>query len=113
LTSGKIPAGTRIKVERVSGSDEFWVPIVYQTFDRCTAKIDDAGGMETTDSTIAVDNVAVIRGVSPLDDPTDTSEELTVYNVHAWEADDDADCRIEWNQTTEHWEIYNVTCPAA
>jgi len=78
-------------------------------YDRCTCFLKGAlsGG-----ATATVDNVLVIHGTSPLADPTDTTEELTVYNTHAWDGDDNALCRIEWNRTTEHWEFYQVTCPA-
>ncbi len=75
--------------------------------DRCTCLL--KGAMATSDTTKTVDNVAPICGASPV---ANSSEELTVYNTHAWEGDDNALGRIEWNRTTGHWEFYQVTCPA-
>ena len=74
---------------------------------RCRALIKTA--MTSGDTTHTVDNVTPLNGSSPVDLSTD---ELTVYNIHTWDADDNAICKIEWNETLEQWEIYQVDCPA-
>lgn len=79
-------------------------------FDRITGLTTAA--VETSDSTFTIDNVAVVKGADPREDTKSSSETVTVYNTHAWEADDNAKVRAEWNETTEHWEAYQVTCPS-
>jgi len=76
-------------------------------FCRCTAKL--KGALASADSTATVDNVNPIHGADPT---ADSGTELTVYNTHDWDGDNNADCRIEYNKTTEHWELYQVDCPA-
>ena len=78
-------------------------------YDRCTAF---AKGDITGTGTKTVDNVVATRGVSPLADPTDTTEELSVSNPHAYDVDDNGLVRIEWNEATETWDIYQATCPS-
>lgn len=63
------------------------------------------GAMTSANSTHTVDNLIPLDGVGG-----DTS--LTVANIHGWEGDDNAACRIEWNADDEQWEFYQVTCPA-
>lgn len=83
-------------------------------FDRCICEL--AGAMLTIDATRTVDHVLPISGSSPLDDPTSTSETITAYNIHDWEANDAAIARIEWNRSANsyagQWEFYQVDCPA-
>lgn len=94
--------GTKWCVVRVGGGDSGDV--------RCTCLL--KGALLTSAETATVDNVQVICGTSPLDDPDSASEEMTIYNTHDWEGDDEGLARFEWNKTTEHWEFYQVTCPA-
>ena len=78
-------------------------------YDRCTCLL--KGAISGT-GTKTVDNVAVIRGTSPLSDPTDTAEELSVENTLAWDGDDDGKAMIEYNATEDNWQFYQVECPA-
>ncbi len=110
LQSGK--QGAQI-LWKESGTGLLWAVIRIgglPGYDRCTCLL--KGALDSGDSTTTVDNVKIIRGTSPLSDPTSTSEELTVYNTHSWDGDDNALARIEWNVTEERWEFYQVTCPA-
>ena len=59
-----------------------------------------------------VDNVQIIKGASPLDDPTDTAEELSVFNKHGYDFDNNGAADIEWNVTADRWEIYQIDCQA-
>ncbi len=79
-------------------------------FDRCNALL--KGALASGDATATVDNVVATRGASPLDDPTDAAEELTVDNFFAWDGDDNAPCKIEYNEDDDTWELYQVKCPA-
>lgn len=63
------------------------------------------GALASGDASKTVDNLEPLGGPGGL-----TS--VTAYNVHGWEGDDNAECRVEWNTTTGHWELYQVTCPA-
>lgn len=107
-------------VAHIAEGDWFWAvhdvaakrwEVVMQSvgYDRCTAL---AKGAITGVGTKTVDNVSVIRGTSPLSDPTSTTEELSVENPHTYDVDDNGLVRIEWNETNEVWEIYQATCPA-
>ena len=107
-------------VAHIAEGDHFWavldsqagrweVVIITVGFDRCTAL---AKGDITGTGTKTVDNVIATRGTSPLDDPTDTAEELSVNNPHAYDVDDNGLVRLEWNEATETWDIYQATCPA-
>jgi len=73
---------------------------------RCTGKL--YGALVYSAETATVDNVQAICGLTPVDS---TADQLTVYNIHDWNADDNADCRFEWNESTGHWELYQITCP--
>lgn len=74
---------------------------------KCQAK-----GAITGTGTKTVDNVTVVQGTSPLDDPSDTAEELSVSNPLAFDFDDNAILFIHYNETAEVWEIYQGECPA-
>ncbi len=80
-------------------------------YDRCTCQMKGTSGSGSK-TTCTADNVKTIKGASPLEDPTDMTEELTVYNKHGWDFDDDAAADIEYNYTAARWEIYQVDCPA-
>ena len=80
-----------------------WLPQA----DRCAAVL--KGALDSGDATATVDNVTPLNGSSPVDAAAD---ELTAQNVHGWDGDDNAACKIEWNQTEERWELYQVTCPS-
>lgn len=84
---------------------------------RCNCLVKMTGGL-AGEASFTVDNVvATDGGISPLTDPTDTAEELTVDNsMFVWSADDNAPCKIEWNAAAlsgaGQWEAYQVKCPA-
>lgn len=93
------------------GGESYALPVAVAIgYDRCTAL---AKGDITGTGTKTVDNVKATRGKSPLDDPDDTAEELSVSNPHAYDVDDNGLVRLEWNEATETWDIYQATCPAA
>lgn len=97
-----IPEGTPIWVFFDRG--HWW----YSRFgsDRCTCKL--KGALATSDTYCTVDNVAPICGANPV---SAASDELTAWNIHQFEGEDNADGRIEWNRTTSQWELYQLTCP--
>jgi len=66
----------------------------------------------STDSTFTIDGVTVMNPSGGLICDTDPAAAITVYNVHSWDADDDARVEAAWNETTDHWEALQVTCPA-
>lgn len=102
-----IEEGTVVAVMFDNG--RFWIMQREEGFDRCTATLKGAisGTGEKT-----VDNVVVSRGVSPLSDPTDTTETLSVWNDDIeFSGDDNGKCRIEYNHTANRWEFYIVKCP--
>jgi hypothetical protein len=68
------------------------------------------GAMTSTNATHTVYGVVRITGASPT---ASSSEEVTVWNPHGWDGDDDAVCRAEWVAGSSHWEFYQVSCPAS
>ena len=97
--------GSRGYAKQMSDSQR-WEIVAIQQYKRCTCKA--KGAFTSASGTFTVDNVAVIDGISPLSDPTDTAEELTVTNSIVAAGADNVDCRIEYNQTTAVWEIYAI-----
>jgi len=95
----------------VAGRDKYgvWCLVKAFAYDRCTAVMKGTGGSGSK-TTCTVDNVAPINGPSPLDDPTDATEELTVYNKHGWDYDDNGAADIEYNHSYPRWEKYQVDC---
>lgn len=92
-----------------SRRQEIIVPAA-QPLDRCKAILKGAisGSGDKT-----VDNVVATRGPSPLTDPTDSAEELTVNNDEfEFAGDDNGSCKIEYNHADNAWEFYQVECPA-
>lgn len=88
----------------------WWLVKVWSYLEiKCQAK---GGGQQQSGSTITVDHVTVVHGVSPLDDPDDTTEELTVYNIFGDTLDDDVVLTCHYNESNDHWEVADVTCPA-
>jgi hypothetical protein len=102
MEEGTIASGSWIELKSWGGNwYVFRVP--ESIYDRCTGLLQ--GALDSGDGSITVDGLAAIRGVTP-------GSSVTAYNVHGWDGDDNAPCRIEWNKTTEHWELYQVTCPS-
>ena len=79
-------------------------------FDRCRCLL--AGAMASGDGTRTVDNVKPVTGASPLNDPTSTSETITVTNWFSHAGDDDGEALIEYDRTENEWHFYQVKCPA-
>ncbi len=87
-----------------------FVPVHLVGFDRCNAVL--KGGISGSGNK-TVDAVVATRGASPLTDPTDATEELTVSNnLFEFDGDDDGTCKIEYNLDSGEWEFYQVKCPA-
>ena len=68
--------------------------------------------LETTDSTFTIDGVTVMNPTGGLITDQDPAGNITVYNVHDWEGDNNGRVDAAWNETTEHWEAIQVDCPA-
>lgn len=100
---------------------KFIARVFDEGWDRCTCNLlDDLAG----ESTCYVNNVFPIKGGNPT---SSTDEPLLVYNTHGWEGDgntyvgtgtgsnydslDGGLGRIEYNITSGHWELYQLTCP--
>ena len=80
-------------------------------YDRVKGQL--VGAMATSDSTHTIDNVTRTKGPSPLDDPSSTTETLTVENADFdWAGDDNAVAYAEYNEVDGKWYLYQVKCPA-
>lgn len=80
-----------------------------------TAGYDRITGLTTaavTGGNFTIDNVTVIRGANPLEDPDSTSETVAISNVFGWDADENVRVHAEWNATAEAWQAYQVKCPS-
>lgn len=83
-----------------------WEVTVFET--RATrVKGQLTSSMSSGSSTAVLDNTVALNGKwsSP------SSPGLTVYNIHAWDADNDGWARAEYNESDGHWELYQVDCP--
>ena len=87
-----------------------WVVINHTAgFDRCNCTLKGAITSSGTGSvTFTVDNVIATMGISPV---SSSSEELTVDNFFGFDADDNANAKIEFNHDDSTWELYQVDCP--
>lgn len=78
-------------------------------FDRCNCTLKGAITSSGTGSvTFIVDNVVATMGISPV---SSSSEELTVDNFFGFDANDNANAKIEYNHDGNTWELYQVDCP--
>ena len=70
----------------------------------------------TTGSDFTIDNVTVIQGKNPLDDPDDTAETVAVVNTMSWNGDDNAIVFAQWNKSLSGgggaWQAFQIGCPA-
>ena len=110
--------GAKGLVEMV-GDGTLAIVRIQQQAKRCKCSIDDAGGIEDTDSSINVDNVKPTDGgLSPLDDPDDTAEDMTVYiqlnpsSSGGFTGADNTVCYIEWHEDDDKYYIYEMPCSA-
>lgn len=74
-------------------------------FIRCKATL--AETITGTASTVDVDNVTVIYGANPV---TSASDILGVDNIFSWDGEDGNVCFIEYNYTSENWQLYQLAC---
>jgi hypothetical protein len=64
------------------------------------------GAITGASETATVDNLLPLNGrLMGFDD-------LTAKNIHEWDGDNNADCRVEWNAYEKQWELMQLTCPA-
>lgn len=79
--------------------------------DRCAARA--KGAFTTSTATITVDNVTVEteNGKSPLTDPDDLAEELSVKNRYGYEGDDNDDMTIAYREDLDEWYLLQKGCP--
>lgn len=65
------------------------------------------GALATTDASITVDNLVPLDGLEHIDVGS-----LTAHNVFAWEAADDANALVVWNNHAglERWELIQLDC---
>jgi hypothetical protein len=71
------------------------------------------GAVLSTAGSYTVDNVTPMKGISPLDDPTDMAEELTIRNTFSDKIDNNGIITASWNQVAKRWETDDVTCSTA
>lgn len=83
------------------------VPSPPRNATRCNALLSAA--YTSGDPTATVNNVVPLDGASPVES---SSDELTVTVIFSgWgDADEDSNCKIEWNATDERWEMYQMDC---
>jgi len=87
-----------------------WIAQPVRGFDRCNATLKGAiSSAGTPGVQVTVDNVVATRGASPV---ASAGEELGVDNFFAWDGDDNAVCKIEYNHDDNTWELYQVGCLA-
>jgi hypothetical protein len=75
-------------------------------FDRITGLTTAA--VTDGNTTITIDNIKVISGVDPREDTSSTSETLTGTKPSSWTADENKKAWLEWNQTDETWDAYQL-----
>jgi len=65
------------------------------------------GTLSTTDASITVDNLVPMDGIQHID-----ATSLTAYNIFSWEASDNANALVVWNNHTglERWELIQLDC---
>jgi len=76
-----------------------------------TAGFDRITGLTTaavTGGNFYIDNVKVIKGANPLDDPDSTTETIPATNTMSWTAEIAKEARLEWNETEQRWECYQI-----
>jgi hypothetical protein len=73
-------------------------------FDRITGLTTAA----VTGGNFYIDNVKVIKGANPLDDPDSTTETIPATNTMSWTAEIAKEARLEWNETEQRWECYQI-----
>jgi len=78
------------------------------TFKQCKCQL--TADLATSAGTPEVDNVVPTHGSSPLDDPTDMTETLTVQNVFSFDSDDDGLCLIEYWPNMDYWVLIYAPC---
>jgi hypothetical protein len=79
-----------------------------QIASRCRGQLTAA--ITTGTSTIEVDTITPLDGLSPTTSSTGT---VTANNIFGWEGDDNAVCLLEYDRTNSQWHLYQVTCPSS
>ena len=86
-----------------------WEPVcVLPSYDRIS-------GLATTDVagvSFTIDNVGVISGTDPREDPSSTSEAVSIDNPFTFTIDNNGRVHAEYNITTKTWQAYQAACPA-
>jgi len=75
-------------------------------FDRITGLTTAA--VTDGNTAITIDNIKVLRGADPREDTSSSSETLTGTKPSSWTADADKKAWLEWNQTDETWDAYQL-----
>lgn len=109
------PSGKYVGIAGVTGRAIYmhdarrWEVLELLSYGRIKGQL--VGAMDTTDGTWTIDQIEVLFGADPRDDPSDADEEVTVYNTdHTMEGDDNGIARAEWNPVQKRWELYQLTC---
>ena len=97
-----LPSGWLFKAEQ-DNLGTIWLDKILNAT-RYRGLINDASGFATNDPTTAMDGLIPLNGVG-----VETTL-ATVYNIHDWGGDDNANARAEWNADDEQWELYMVDC---
>jgi hypothetical protein len=87
-----------------SKSGHWIASITNPGFDRITGLTTAA----VTGGNFYIDNVKVIKGANPLDDPESTTETIPATNTMSWTAEIAKEARLEWNETEQRWECYQI-----
>lgn len=77
-----------------------------ESFDRITGLTTAA--VTEGNTTITIDNIKVLSGADPRDDPTSSIETLIGTKPSSWTADADKKAWLEWNKTDETWDAYQL-----
>lgn len=101
VTGEFLPENTIVEIERHNRL--WWITEHYMTT-RYRGLINDASGFATSDPTTAMDGLIALNGMG------DETSLATVYNIHGWAGDDNANARAEWNAEDGQWELYMVDC---
>lgn len=72
----------------------------------------NTAAVATTDSTFTIDGVAVAHPIGGIITDQNPAGNITIYNVHDMEGDNNGEVTAIWNEATDHWEGVQMDCPA-
>ena len=66
----------------------------------------------TTDATFEIDGTKKMFPTGSFIVNTDPAANITVHNIHDWDADENALAEVRWNEDSTRWECVDVDCTA-